>query len=119
MTIQCDSSAPSLRHRHLCCFSAGGDESSPTGCSWLRSKAQNLPEIRDRCRRLIGRSHRKAGHGSPEFRYDPLSYALNFEDSWNREDQDEESPRSNFLARLPATPDRRKQAMLAAAPGLV
>ncbi|XP_030467283.1 uncharacterized protein LOC115686201 [Syzygium oleosum] len=80
-------------------------------CSWLRSTAQELPlpDIRHRCRRLIARIGRcwwGQGHvaGALEFGYDPMSYALNFEDDQSR-DSDEEFPARNFSGRLPVSPD--------------
>ncbi|KAK3437205.1 hypothetical protein EUGRSUZ_C01640 [Eucalyptus grandis] len=73
-----------------------------------------LPEIRYRCRSLIariGRCRWRPGHAaavaaaSSEFGYDPMSYALSFEDDRSRE-LDEEFPARNFSARLPLSPDR-------------
>ncbi|CAI0416554.1 unnamed protein product [Linum tenue] len=65
-------------------------------------------EIREMCRR--GFAGRRSGGGrnrrryrSEDFRYDPASYSLNFEDEAHRED---ELALSGFAARLPATPDR-------------
>lgn len=72
--------------------------------AWLKSTAQEL-EIKDRCRGLIrrkGKSHRRR-QSSSDFRYDAESYSLNFEDDFNKED---ELPLHDFVARLPATPDR-------------
>ncbi|KAL0904781.1 hypothetical protein M5K25_026931 [Dendrobium thyrsiflorum] len=45
--------------------------------SWIRTKAMELPEMKECCRRLIGKS---SGRHFGEFRYDPISYALNFDD---------------------------------------
>ncbi|XP_030477408.1 uncharacterized protein LOC115694419 [Syzygium oleosum] len=78
-------------------------------CSWLRSTAQELPlpEIRYKCRRIImriGRCRRQGHVAASEFGYDPMSYALNFEDDRSR-DSDEELPARNFSARLPVSPD--------------
>ncbi|KAG1326630.1 putative DNA ligase [Cocos nucifera] len=47
--------------------------------TWLRSKAKELPELQERCRSIVSRirgPRRRAGG----FRYDPLSYALNFDE---------------------------------------
>lgn len=124
----CDSSSPPLKRRlrpsvcYFCCFTVredGGynENHSRTPiirriCCWILPLARKLPEIRDQCLRLGGRSKRKVGHSPAEFSYDPLSYTLNFEDNWSRE-EDEEFPLRNFLARIPATPDRTTQAKCA------
>ena len=70
--------------------------------AWLRSTAQDLPEIRDRCRNLISRwkSRRHHQYHSSDFSYDLSSYALNFEDDNSRDD---EFPLRNFSSRLPAS----------------
>ncbi|KAF3664252.1 hypothetical protein FXO37_11585 [Capsicum annuum] len=44
---------------------------------------------------LNGNGNRHKRHSSTEFRYDPLSYSLNFED---------EAPFTNFSSRLPLSP---------------
>ncbi|KAL7134585.1 hypothetical protein ABFS83_11G036800 [Erythranthe nasuta] len=62
----------------------------------------SLSEIKEKCRTMLGISgvkHKR--HSSVEFRYDPLSYALNFEDGF---DFDDEAPLKNFSARLPRSP---------------
>ncbi|KAK4748350.1 hypothetical protein SAY87_014936 [Trapa incisa] len=116
---QCESSSLPLKLRprsticHFCCFSAvedaddyGDMHDQPTTfrrCRWML--ASHLPEMRDRCLRLISRSQRKGGNSQAEFNYDPLSYTLNFEDEWSRK-EDEQFPLHNFLARMPATPER-------------
>ncbi|KAK3437139.1 hypothetical protein EUGRSUZ_C01699 [Eucalyptus grandis] len=115
------SSSPSLL---FSCFHDGGHaaayhEATSSDCDdghprKVRSTAQELllPEIRYRCRSLIariGRCRWRPGHAaaaaSSEFGYDPMSYALNFEDdrSW---ESDEEFSMRNFSARLPVSPDR-------------
>lgn len=89
---------------------------------WLKSTAQEL-ELRDRCRRVKTRikvtcrnnncayncahhqhhHQRHHSHSYPgDFSYDPLSYALNFEDDVRAADEDGSFP--NFTARLPASP---------------
>ncbi|XP_030467284.1 uncharacterized protein LOC115686203 [Syzygium oleosum] len=85
-------------------------------CSWLRSTAEELPlpEIRHKCRSLIaqiGRCRRQGHVAASEFGYDPMSYALNFEDDRSRE-SDEEFPARNFSARLPVSPDRLPMAKM-------
>ncbi|KAK3437146.1 hypothetical protein EUGRSUZ_C01690, partial [Eucalyptus grandis] len=86
----------------------------------VRSTAQELllPEIRYRCRSLIariGRCRWRPGHAaaaaSSEFGYDPMNYALNFDDDLSRE-SDEEFSMRNFSARLPVSPDRLMPARL-------
>ncbi|KAK9149546.1 hypothetical protein Scep_008303 [Stephania cephalantha] len=84
--------------------------------SWLRSRAHEFPEFKEKCRNLfcrIGKSrHRHRHHNSADFRYDPLSYALNFDDGANpdvvdafADDRDQFDRNSrNFSARLPQSP---------------
>ncbi|XP_062164098.1 uncharacterized protein LOC133870867 [Alnus glutinosa] len=110
-------STPSLRHKvKLWCFSSsvhhsgppeGDDQDKPRSprspYAWIKSTAQDLPEIRDRCKNLISRigcrarSRHHRSH-SADFSYDPLSYALNFED----DTRVDEFP-LNFSARLAAS----------------
>ncbi|PSS08165.1 Interleukin-2 receptor subunit beta like [Actinidia chinensis var. chinensis] len=71
---------------------------------WLKSRVHELPEIGDKCRHLINRigrhhHHHRRHSSSADFRYDPLSYALNFDDS-----HVDEAPLQNFSARVPASP---------------
>ncbi|GMG98969.1 hypothetical protein Nepgr_000809 [Nepenthes gracilis] len=64
--------------------------------SWIKSK----PEIKDKCVNLlsrIGRSRRC--NNTADFRYDPLSYALNFDD----DSRTDEFPLRNFSSRSPPT----------------
>ncbi|RZS14008.1 hypothetical protein BHM03_00045658, partial [Ensete ventricosum] len=112
-----------------CCFGGGaGDDdevdlrpASPIGSSttWLRSRAQELQEIRGRCRNLVARvaprhPHHHARRGSGDFGYDPLSYALNFDDGPDdHHDDDDRLPGGgnayryrNFSSRLPPSPPR-------------
>ncbi|XP_042458938.1 uncharacterized protein LOC122042716 [Zingiber officinale] len=116
------STPPSLAHRlrssiYLsCCFAGGGsggdgeDGRSPVlirvSAAWIRRKAQELLKVGGKCRSLVSRikrRHRSHRH----FGYDPLSYALNFDEG---HDSDEGSggrgeflPRG-FLSRLPPSP---------------
>lgn len=64
-----------------------------------------MPEIREKCRSLISRIGRTRKH-STEFKYDPLSYALNF-DVGCEDFLIDEFPLRNFSSRLPASPPRR------------
>ncbi|TMW84477.1 hypothetical protein EJD97_025117 [Solanum chilense] len=81
---------------------------SPTrfSSSWFRNKIKhdhnsNSPEIRGKCKSFIHRMGRHRRHVSADFSYDPLSYAMNFDDD---DDDDEEFPERNFAARLPLSP---------------
>lgn len=72
---------------------------------WIKTKEphdHSLSEIKDKCRTMLGfpaAKHKR--QSSVEFRYDPLSYALNFEDGF---DCDDEAPLKSFSARLPPSP---------------
>lgn len=71
---------------------------------WLKTRAPHdlKDDIKDKCMTIFGRggngSRRQRRHPSAEFRYDPLSYSLNFEDGF---DDGDEYPLRNFSARLP------------------
>ncbi|KAL9230285.1 hypothetical protein vseg_005658 [Gypsophila vaccaria] len=75
--------------------------------TWFKSE---LPELKDRCANIFsgkfGRNnrHRDGNHQQVEFRYDPLSYALNFEDADSRL-HDQFRPHRNFSSRLPPSPE--------------
>lgn len=122
--MDCESPSSSLKHKirssicFSCCFrsSAAGDDLDGdhppslirSSSVWIRSKAHEFPEIKDKCRTLISRMggrHRR-GH-SADFRYDPLSYARNFDDG-NGDDLDlvdeQHLGYRNFSRRLPASP---------------
>ncbi|PKU68838.1 uncharacterized protein LOC110100292 [Dendrobium catenatum] len=85
------SPSPSPRHktrpiiRFPCCSRVANSEDPPvveasvirSTPSWIRAKAMELPEMKECCRRLIGKS---SGRQFGDFRYDPISYALNFDD---------------------------------------
>ncbi|XP_073047680.1 uncharacterized protein [Primulina eburnea] len=72
---------------------------------WDKTKGprdNSLSDIREKCRSMLGLpGSRKKRHSSADFRYDPLSYSLNFEDGFRC---DEEAPFRNFSARLPPSP---------------
>ncbi|KAI6681359.1 hypothetical protein NL676_035240 [Syzygium grande] len=76
-----------------------------------RKAARSPCSIRYKCGSLVARfgsCRWRQGHAAGaalEFGYDPMSYALNFEDERSRE-SDEEFPARNFSARLPASRDR-------------
>ncbi|XP_010491803.1 PREDICTED: uncharacterized protein LOC104769323 [Camelina sativa] len=100
----------------------GGPRTPRSPYEWLKSTAQEL-ELRDRCRRVKSRikvtsrnnncgynnchhhHHHQRHHSQSypgDFSYDPLSYALNFEDDVRASDDDGSFP--NFTARLPQSP---------------
>ncbi|OAY27446.1 hypothetical protein MANES_16G125900v8 [Manihot esculenta] len=113
-----DCHSPSLKDRlksSISCFAAHSDSytlASGDGrrsqthtprspYAWFKSTAQDL-EIRDKCWGLIGRRGKnRRRYCSSDFKYDPTSYSLNFQDDINQED---DLPLNNFMARLPATP---------------
>ncbi|GMI84247.1 hypothetical protein like AT5G35090 [Hibiscus trionum] len=70
------------------------------------------PKLKDKYRNLInriGNGHRSSHsfgysmRSSADFRYDPSSYALNFDEEWD-DSQYDEFPYRNFTARLPPSP---------------
>ncbi|KAF3784000.1 hypothetical protein EJ110_NYTH30767 [Nymphaea thermarum] len=92
-----------------CCFRCyeGSDEEKPRllrrSSAWLRSRAHELPELRDKCRSLfskVGREGMCRTRHAGDFKYDPLSYALNFDD----ESLDEEARLHDFSARYVLAP---------------
>ncbi|OIT22622.1 PREDICTED: uncharacterized protein LOC109217366 [Nicotiana attenuata] len=75
----------------------------------------DFPDIKDKCRTIFnfignGNGNRHKRRSSAEFRYDPLSYALNFEDGY----EDDEAPLRNFSSRLPPPPPVKALAVTAA-----
>ncbi|XWS17041.1 hypothetical protein CRYUN_Cryun33cG0033600 [Craigia yunnanensis] len=83
--------------------------SRTSSSTWLTS-----PDFKDKCRNLINRighghgpghrhSHSHGRRHSADFRYDPSSYALNF-DEGSEDSQLDEFPLRNFTARLPPSP---------------
>ncbi|XP_010265711.1 PREDICTED: uncharacterized protein LOC104603387 [Nelumbo nucifera] len=110
-------SSSSLKHKLRsslclsCCFPSGRREALEpdekprlirASSSWLRSRTQELPEIKEKCRNLISRIGKGRRH-SGDFRYDPLSYSLNFDEGID-DTQADDFPLRNFSARLPASP---------------
>ncbi|XVF48314.1 hypothetical protein PTKIN_Ptkin03bG0180200 [Pterospermum kingtungense] len=72
----------------------------------VKSRTPRSPHIREMCKNLIariGKGGRKHYNNSCDFSYDPMSYALNFEDESSRLDG---LLNINFTSRLPATPER-------------
>ncbi|XP_015695878.1 uncharacterized protein LOC102714761 [Oryza brachyantha] len=102
-----------------CCFGGGDGEGEGEGeelghraaralrtsSRWVRDRAVELPE-------LVARAGRRRRKHPPqqlagEFRYDPISYALNFEDEGAGGDGDGEAEPFKYMAfsaRLPASP---------------
>lgn len=106
----------SLKHKiksticFSCCFSRREVlVSSPkqrlfrSSSAWQKSSTRDLPDIKEKCRNLISRIGRHRKNNSADFRYDPLSYALNFDEGFD-DAGDVEFPLRNFSARLPASP---------------
>ncbi|KAF8035016.1 hypothetical protein BT93_C1133 [Corymbia citriodora subsp. variegata] len=98
----------------------GGSRAAQWRCSSLRPTAREPPLPKIRCTfwsliTRIGRCRRRDGVAAAEFRYDLMSYALNFEGDWSQE-LDGEFPTRDFSARLPVSPDRL---LLAKMPGEV
>ncbi|KAL7239594.1 hypothetical protein ACSBR2_005488 [Camellia fascicularis] len=92
-----------------CCFRANGSP-PPDERSWLvRASSMRIrsPEIKDKCKHLISRigrhhHHRRHSSSAVDFRYDPLSYSLNFDEGF---DDLDEAPLRSFSARpVPVSP---------------
>ncbi|XWS26184.1 hypothetical protein CRYUN_Cryun26dG0009200 [Craigia yunnanensis] len=75
----------------------------------VKSRTPRSPHIKEKCKNLIARIGKggRKHYNSSYFSYDPMSYALNFEDESSRTD---ELPIINFMSRLPATPERSSAA---------
>ncbi|XP_059455319.1 uncharacterized protein LOC132185577 [Corylus avellana] len=113
-------SSPSLKQilkSSLCCFRRThhghhhlhDDESlsSEPRARLVRSASsrQKSPELKDKCRNFISKIGAARNHHrrhSADFKYDALSYALNFEDEGDRRSVD--FPPTTFASRLPASP---------------
>ncbi|KZV27423.1 hypothetical protein F511_02532 [Dorcoceras hygrometricum] len=64
----------------------------------------SLSDIRDKCRSMLGLpGSRQRRHSSADFRYDPLSYSLNFDDGFSCCD-DHEAQSRKISASLPSSP---------------
>ncbi|KAJ8528138.1 hypothetical protein K7X08_021830 [Anisodus acutangulus] len=78
------------RHRRTPLPPPSSSDENP-GLIWVNPEEPN--NLKDKILRAL---HKK--HSSTEFRYDPLSYSLNFED------EEENAPLRNFSSRLPPSP---------------
>ncbi|KAJ0749639.1 hypothetical protein HanLR1_Chr05g0172361 [Helianthus annuus] len=107
-----------------CCFTTNRRESESAGdnskrsmfligssSQWIKSRASvDLPEIKYKCRNLLSRignsngvqQYHRRRRSSTDYSYDPLSYALNFEEESFQDD----APLNNFVSRLPSSPPR-------------
>lgn len=91
-------------HRRSDLFESLPSPSKLSSC-WFRNKTtHDHNEIRGKCKSFIHRMGRHRRHVSAEFSYDPLSYAMNFEDDETSFDDYEDFPARNFAARLPLSP---------------
>ncbi|GAB2233547.1 hypothetical protein Droror1_Dr00002773 [Drosera rotundifolia] len=103
-----------------CCFFSTNDSSSSSSgavhyhsrlirsaSTWIKSTT--TPDIKDKCFHLFSRRRcrRRCNASAGEFRYDPLSYALNFEDE--DDERMDEFPLQGFSARLPPSPPRGEE----------
>ncbi|XP_055822032.1 uncharacterized protein LOC129890518 [Solanum dulcamara] len=91
-------------------------ESSPCptrlSLCWFRNKIKhdhNSPELREKCKSFIHNMGRQRRHVSADFSYDPLSYAMNFEDDETFLDDYQKFPARNFAARLPLSPPSKEK----------
>ncbi|KAK6944408.1 hypothetical protein RJ641_025510 [Dillenia turbinata] len=76
--------------------------------SWMRSRTHESPEFRDKDKRRhfiprLGLGHRRRSV-STDFRYDPLSYALNFDDGSFDDSYPDDIPLRNSSSKLPPSP---------------
>uniref|UniRef100_A0A6P4AWL5 uncharacterized protein LOC107427762 n=1 Tax=Ziziphus jujuba TaxID=326968 RepID=A0A6P4AWL5_ZIZJJ len=84
---------------------------------WMKSRAHDLPELKDKCRSFISRigRHHSRRHSS-DFRYDALSYSLNFDQSHEDDAYLDESPLRSFSSRLPHSPESSNHRKLSSPP---
>ncbi|XWS70465.1 hypothetical protein CRYUN_Cryun03dG0050700 [Craigia yunnanensis] len=71
----------------------------------VKSRTPRSPYLKEKCKNLIARIGKggRKHYNSFDFSYDPMSYALNFEDESSRAD---DLSIINFTSRLPTTPGR-------------
>ncbi|KAJ1703593.1 hypothetical protein LUZ63_003372 [Rhynchospora breviuscula] len=103
-----------------CCFGASGStddlEERPismirSSSTWLKERAQELPEFSERCRGIVDRI-RWRRRFTGEFSYDPLSYARNFDEGLDEIGGDDAAQGDafrykDFSSRLPPSPPPR------------
>ncbi|KAI0502209.1 hypothetical protein KFK09_017156 [Dendrobium nobile] len=99
----------------FCCFGGAVAEEEPpmvaasllrSSSSWIRAKVGELPDIREWYMGMLAGKGESSRQGCGEFRYDALSYALNFDEGGEDDDGAgaEETRHGRFSARLPASP---------------
>ncbi|KAI3422836.1 uncharacterized protein J3R85_011737 [Psidium guajava] len=109
-----------MRHYHMedDPLRSSGDAVSPQlgtpPSLWTKPlNAQEMPEFKDKTKNHRSRFGRhKRRHSSVDLHYDPLSYAMNFDEGGVDEGKvDDELPLRNFISRLPVSPRRRTHAI--------
>lgn len=114
-TFNCFSSCSSSPRRPLDSPSSSSSSSSSftsddygkVSTMWIKTRDHDFPEIKYKCRNVFNRicNHHHRRYSSENFKYDPLSYALNFENgSYDDEPLTDEARFRNFSSRLPASP---------------
>ncbi|KAH0458149.1 hypothetical protein IEQ34_013464 [Dendrobium chrysotoxum] len=99
----------------FCCFRGAVAEEEPpmvaasllrSSSSWIRARVSELPDIKERYMGMLARKGESLRQGCGEFRYDALSYALNFDEGGEDDDGAgaEETRYRRFSSRLPASP---------------
>lgn len=124
--MECDGAtgSPSLREKIFCCFghcqrteSLSLEDGKRNGrlerCNSVGSQPScSVNDVKEKCKNLMSRIGARNGHRrnyhSADFRYDALSYALNFDEGLD--ENLDELPLKGFNARLPATPPRPQKA---------
>ncbi|KAJ3693439.1 hypothetical protein LUZ60_008919 [Juncus effusus] len=97
-----------------CCFNgSNGEDEAPassllrSSSGWIRDRAKGIPEMVNK----MSRNRRLSG----DFKYDPMSYALNFDEGYEEDERDGEELQGerfryrNFSSRLPSSPPVRME----------